>query len=280
MKMKMKKTTLGMMMAVTLFATSCLSEQQDLAPEEKTSSKATITLNLSAETQFGEQTRALNEENYRNTFAYTVRLLQDGNVLQTWTGPQSTLNKEIEIGQNNFYTVEAFYGNEHAASRDEFYVYGSSSFELKGKEQKSVNVRCYPTCGKLSVKFDESMDTYYDDYSVTYGGTQALGNEHVVWDKDDNEPWYVKLNSAGEKITYQINLIAKEEYAHVNADGSKQATGSYIGEITLLKPNQAHKLTIKPKYMSDGVGTFTLDISIDETTNNIEKNWIVPVEWL
>ena len=278
--MKMKKTTLGMMLGATLLATSCISEEQNLAPSEQTKSTAEIVLNLSADAQFGEQTRALNEESYRNTFAYTVRLLQDGKVLQTWTGPQSTLNKEIEIGPNNYYTVEAYYGTEYPASRNDFYVYGRTSFELKAKEQKSVNVPCYPTCGKLSVKFDEAMATYYDDYSVTYGGTQALGNEHIVWAKGDSEPWYVKLNSAGEKITYQINLTAKEEYAHVNADGSKQATGSYTGEITLLKPNQAHKLTVKPKYMSDGVGTFTLDITIDETTNNIEKNWTVPVEWL
>lgn len=277
--MKMKKTTLGIMAAV-LLATSCLSEEQNLAPEEKTSSKATITLNLSADTQFGEQTRALNEEDFRNTFAYTVRLLQGDNVLETWTGPQSTLNKEIEIGSNNSYTVEAFYGVEHAASRDEFYVYGSSSFNLKANDTKSINVICNPTCGKLSVKFDESMNDFYEDYSVTYGGTQALGNDHCVWAKGDVEPWYVKLNSSGEKITYRIDVTAKEDYAHVNADGTKSTTGSYTGEITLLKPNQAHTLTIKPKYMTDGVGTFSLSITIDEGTNDIKKNLTVPVEWL
>ena len=276
----MKKTTLGMMMAATLLATSCLSEEQNLEPKNEGSQKGKIVLNLSAETNFNEQTRALNEEDYRNTFAYTVRLLQDGNVLETWTGPQSTLNKEIEIGQNNDYTVEAFYGTEYPASRNNFYVYGTSSFNLKANDQKTVNLYCYPTCGKLVVKFDETMDKYYEDYSVTYGGTKALGNEHVVWAKNDNEPWYVKLDSDGEKISYKIDLTAKEEYAHVNADGSKQTRGSYSGEITLLKPNQAHKLTIKPKYMSDGVGTFSLNITIDEGTNDIVKDWEVPVTWL
>lgn len=277
--MKMKKTTLGMMMAATLLASSCLSEEQNLEPKNEGSQKGKIVLNLSTETNFDEQTRALNEADFRNTANYTVQLLQGTNVIETWRGPQSNLEFERTIGSNNSYTIKAFYGTEEKASRNTFYVEGSTSFILAADDEKEVNVNCAPTCGKISAVFDNAMATYYDDYSIEYSGTQALGSEKLTWAKNDTDPWYVLLKDGGEEISYTLTLKAKEAYQHVDKDGNKSATGTATGKFT-LKRNEAHKLTVKPNYTPNENGTFTLTITIDETVNDRHVNIEVPVEWI
>lgn len=277
--MKMKKTTLGVMMAAALLATSCLSEQQNLEPKNEGSKKGKIVLNLSTQTSFDEQTRALNEADYRNTANYTVQLLQGTTVIETWRGPQSNLEFERTIGSNNSYTIKAFYGTEEKASRSTFRVEGSASFILNADDEKEVNVNCAPTCGKISAAFDNAMATYYDDYNIEYAGTEALGSEKLAWAKNDTEPWYVLLKEGGEEISYTISLKAKEAYQHIDKDGNKSETGVATGKFT-LKRNEAHKLTVKPNYIPNENGTFTLTITVDETTNDRVVPIEVPVEWI
>ena len=275
----MKKTTLGMMLATTLLATSCLSEEQGLEPKNEEGQKGKIVLSLSADASFNEQTRAVNEANYRNTANYTVQLLQGNTVLETWTGPQTTLEYERTIGSNNSYTVKAFYGTESKASRDGFRVEGSTSFILGADEEVPVNVNCAPTCGKISAAFDNSMSTYFDDYSITYSGTEALGTETLTWAKNDTEPWYVLLKEGGEQISYTVTMKVKDQYVHVDGSGNKLTTATGSGRFTLER-NKAHKLTVKPAYTANADGTFSLTITVDESTNDRIVPISVPVEWI
>lgn len=277
--MQMKKTMLCMMLGATVLATSCLSEDQDFAPvQEQGSEKGQLVLKLSAGANFSQQTRALNEDDYRNTNNYTVQLLQDERVLMECKGSEIAENLPKELNPGN-YTVKAFYGEELNYSRDKFYVVGSKDFNIAKGDKSTVNVNCLPTCGKLSVVFDSEMATYYDLYNVQYSGAAAFSGNTLAWTKTDTEPWYVKLKAEGETLTYTINLTAKEEYAPSDAQGNKQTSGTVTGTFT-LKRNQAHRLTVKPNYIPTSEGGLSVTIEIDDTVNEIDKTIEVPVEWI
>ena len=237
-------------------------------------------MNLEAEAGFESQTRALNENNYTNTANYNVKIINNANdniIVDCKASELSAyLPKTVQIGT---YTVKATYGNEHPASRDEFFMTGSSTVRVNAKEEKTVNVTCSPTCGKVSVQFASDMATYYEDYSVSFSGTSALGSNKFSWAKTDTEPWYIKLNEAGETVNYTISLTAKPDYMHKGEDGSSQATGVATGSFKLYR-NKAHKLSIKPNYTPTTEGGMSLTITIDESTNDHEITWDVPVTWI
>jgi len=280
--MKTKHTLLFLMMGASMLG-ACVSEDQDLAPnlsQTGVAKKGRLTVNLNSNARFDVTTRALNEANYRNTNNYTVQIFKSGSdaPLMTCLGSELTTNlpKELEIGS---YVVTASYGTESKASRSDFRVEGSKTFTIEADKDASVNVDCAPTCGKVSVAFDSGMATYYDNYSVTFGGTQALGSETFEWAKADTEPWYVQLGTSAETINYTISLTAKSEYAITDAAGNKQTTGTVTGTFQLER-NKAQKLIVKPNYVAPTEGGITITIIIDDSVNERQETITVPVSWV
>ena len=277
MKIKQLLFTLGIATPVAL--ASCSSEKDfDLTPV-KDKAQGSLILNLQAEAGFESQTRALTEANYRNTANYNVKIINsnDNAIVDCKASELSTyLPKTVNIGT---YTILATYGTEHAASRNEFFMTGSTTVRVKANEENPVNVTCSPTCGKVSVQFASDMATYYSDYKVSFSGTKALGTNTFDWTKTDTEPWYIKLNEGGETVNYTINLTAKEDYMHKGEDGNSLATGVATGSFKLDR-NKAHKLSIKPNYTPTTEGGMSLTITIDESTNDHEITWDVPVTWI
>ena len=153
---------------------------------------------------------------------------------------------------------------------------GITEGTIKGAKQEEVAVTCTPTCGRLKVAFDEDMVTYFDNYEVTFTGTEALGTNTISWLKDDTEPWYVKLNKSGEKLTFTVTTTTKDAY--LNSD-NKDKVSTKDGSFTLSR-NHAYKLNIKPNYTPTAMGDIEIDITIDETTNDKPVDIEVPIEWL
>ena len=278
MVMKQKKLFFCVGLSVISLFTSCLSEEHDidLNPSNGTKEQGVLDFNLSAATNF-DQTRALNENDYRNTQNYNVKVINvaNENVILECKASQlsSNLPKKVDIGS---YRVEAYYGTERDASRTEFYMFGDAVATIKAKEQKTVTVNCAPTCGKVSVSFDSQMATYYSDYIVTFGGTKKLGAKTFAWSKSDSEPWYIALDKSGETISYSINLTTKDEYL---PEGATTNTGVATGTFTLER-NKAHKLTISPNYKPTTDGGVKVSIVIDDSTNDKNITWEVPVTWI
>lgn len=280
--MKAKQLILCMSLGITpaLFY-SCTSEDHDFGQPGGNQS-GTLSIELSNDTQFETQRtgRALNEETYKNAANYTVRLVNatNDNVLFecNYNDLSNYLPKTLEIGT---YRVEASYGIERAFSRNEFLCCGASTFTIQAKEEKRVNVKVSPTCGKLSVAFDSEMATYFDDYSVDFSGTAAMGATSCAWAKADTEPWYVALGDKGETVKYTIHLTAKDDYLHSDADGNTSKEARVEGTFQLER-NKAHKLTVRPNYTPTTDGALSITITVDDTTNDHEITWEVPVTWI
>jgi len=276
--MKKEQFFIFMGLGVMSFFTSCQSEDHDfdLNPSGGTKEQGSLVLNLNASTNFAE-TRALNENDYRNTSNYNVKIVNVANenvILECKASElSSNLPKTVDIGS---YRIEASYGTERDASRSEFYMFGDAVTTIKAKEQKTVSVNCSPTCGKVSVAFDSEMATYYSDYNVVFGGTKKLGTKTCSWSKTDSEPWYIALDKSGETVSYTINLTTKDEYL---PEGSSTNTAIATGTFTLER-NKAHKLTIRPNYQPTTDGGVKVTIVIDDSTNDKNITWEVPVTWI
>lgn len=274
--MKQKQLIFCMGLSAIALLASCNERELDLNPNSGSREQGTLVLNLNASTDF-DQTRAVDESAYSSTNNYDVRVINasNENVILECKASQLNANlpKTVEIGS---YRVEASYGTERDASRNEFFMYGDAVVTVKSKEEKEVTVNCTPTCGKISVEFDPDMSTYYTEYNVTFGGTKKLGKNTISWSKTDTEPWYVGLDKEGETVTYTLSLTTKEDYV---PQGNETNTGIVTGTFTLER-NKAHKLTIKPNYIPTTEGGMRLTITIDDTTNDKEITWEVPVTWI
>lgn len=274
-KVKTTKLTLGLAVLLASVLVSC---SQDVNFESPASNaEGLLVLKLKANADFLVNTRAVDESSYENVDNYDVLVLdKDGNTKLSCKGSElaSKMPLTMPIGS---YTVRASYGTELKASRDGFYVFGETVGTIKSEQREPVTVECIPTCGRISVSFADDMSTYFADYNVVFTGTEALGDETISWLKDDTEPWYVKLNGDvdGESINFTITTTTKDEYLNDNKEQVDTKTGTFK-----LSRNKAYKMNIKPTYTSTSTGDLSIEVEIDETTNDIPVDIDVPVTWL
>lgn len=264
---KMKSTILSCMIGVSLIMASC-SSGEDTPIENGTGS---IQLSVNTNTTFGTTTtRAVNESAYANTDDYTVQILQNDDEIESFRYGDRSSTYKLDNGN---YTLKAYYGTESNASRNSFYVVGSTNFVVNGNTQP-ISVDCYPTCGKMIVDFDSKMANYFSDYYVTFETeTLAASDGAVTWAKADTDPWYLKLNDAGETVTATIHYIIN------GATESKSTTLTYPDNDNPVKmtPGKSWTLHIAPK---DGNGALSITITIDESTNDKEYDVVVPSDWV
>lgn len=210
-------------------------------------------------------TRALNETDYTNTGNYTVEILQEEKVIESFLYKDRADSYSLPNGN---YILKAFYGEEKAASRNEFHVEGTKSFSVEGnKGDAAVSVDCYPTCGKAAVIFADNMADFFSEYYVVYE-TEAVKAEggNVTWGKDDTEPWYLKLNSKGETVKATIHLTRADN-----------GTTSSMEKKYDMKPGKSWTMSIAAK---DGSGGLGITITIDESTTDHVEDITVPSEWI
>lgn len=268
--MNTKKWIMGIALCTGVFLASCTSDEGLDTPAK--SEQGQLTLKLSSGAEFQEEnTRAVNLDTYKNTDNYTVKVYDKDNVERlSCKGSELAQNMPLTLSIGS-YKVVASYGKEHDASRNEIYVEGTAAGTVKaGNKNEQVNVTCIPTCGRISVNFESEMANYFSDYNVEFKGTKALGTKTIAWAKSDTEPWYVKLEESGETLTFTITATPKDEYS---------SEGTWSGTFQ-LKRNKAYKMNVKPSPIIPGTGNIDLEVTIDETVVDIEKDIEVPITWI
>lgn len=277
----MKKNTIFMCLSLGLAAmlTSCSFDNKFEAEElGETGQTGKLTLDVASGVEFATGTRAVDESTYQNTDNYTVNITDDkGN--SKFSGTFATLKTrlplELDLGS---YNISAEYGTEYPASRDAFKVVGTNTFTIQAAKTVETSVECTPTAGKVLVEFDPSMAKYCDLYDVDFSGTAALGNNVAHWAKDDTAPYYLAISEAGETVNYTIHLTAKADYAGMN--GEEKVTNATASGSFSLQRNKAKKLTVKPNYTPTTDGGLTIEVSIDDSTNDKPITIEVPVTWI
>lgn len=252
--------------SMLLFA-SC--SKDDATNVAEPNGSGTISLSVAADAGF-KSSRAVNESEYTKTDNYTVKILQGEEELASFLYKDKAASYKLDNGN---YTLKAFYGEELPASRDKFYVVGTKEFTVSGNDV-AVNVDCEPTCGKLIVNFDSKMADFFSDYYVTYE-TKALtvASQTCKWAKDDKEPWYVKLDAAGEAVKATVHYTVKDS----DKERTQVLTYKTNDGGDKMLPNKSWTLNISPK---DNNGSLSITITIDENTNDKPIEIVVPTDWL
>lgn len=273
MKKKQKQILHGLVVLMGMTFMSC-SQGTELTPDDSRA-QGRLTLILESNTDFLGTTRAVNENQYKNIDNYDVVVLDKNNIEKLNCKASEITNKmpiTLPIGS---YTVKAFYGTEKPYSRNEFYVYDEEQGTIQAEGNHTVSLTCEPTCGKVSVAFEEGMSTYFSEYKVLFKGTEAMGTDVVKWEKNDTDPWYIKLNEGGETVQFEIHVTTKDGFVNPNQEKDAVKVGSFK-----LNRNKAYKMNVNCTHTPTGEGAVDLDITIDETTNDKKVEIEVPTDWL
>lgn len=254
------KILVGVLSGIGLFA-SCSSDTEELLNESGT---GFVSFSIQANAGF-QTTRTIDENDYENVDNYTVQILQGNKIVgDSCEWEYSKLPDEIEL-PNGEYTLKAFYGKEEAVSSTAPYVEGTKDFEVSSNLQ-NVKVSCKPTSAKVSVTFDEKMDEYFSDYSVTIT-TKALTNGQI-WSKDDSEDIYYLKVEEKEQIEMAISLTNKE------TEKSFKST-----KTCTVSPGDYKNYTIAPKASESSDGSLSITISFNDETTDHEVDITIPADW-
>ena len=248
-------------LAGTALFSACSSEADEVINE---AGKGYVSLSVQADAGF-QTTRAASEA-YEDVNNYTVQILQDDKVVEDCEWEYSKVPEEIELPNGN-YTLKAFYGEDKAVSSDEPYVEGTKDFEVKANGQK-VTVDCYPTSAKVAVTFDEKMNDYFSDYSVSIK-TKAL-TKGQTWEKADSEDIYYLKVEKNEQIEMTVSLTNKK------TEEEFPSTKKYT-----LSPGEYKNYIIAPKASEDeeGNGSLSVTITFNDKTTNHEVDITIPADW-
>ena len=251
------------MLSIGALVAACSSEEE--MNQSATQGKGLVRLALNVGTDF--QTRAITESDYTDLANYTVQILKEGRVVDgcEWAGDE--IPQDLIELSNGTYTVLAFTGEDYkgvGATTEGMYVEGSSTFNINAN-QISVSAECIPQCARMTVVFDSKMADYFNDYSVTFSGTTALGSTTYMWKKDFTDPVYMAVTGT-ETITATINLTDKES-----------KIGTPIVRTYEVSAAKAVKMNIVPTVQGGNVG---ISIEIDDSTNDIPIDIEIPSNWL
>ncbi len=241
---------------------ACSSEEDEVRISD---GKGLVKIGLT--TDAGFQTKAVTESDYTNKDNYTIQILKNGTLVSgmEWNYTEIPSDGLIEL-TNGAYVLKAFYGEEYnvAATRDGLYMVGEKIFNVNG-DQQDLNVTCKPVQAKIVVVFDEKMDDYFSDYSVSFQ-TKELGSvSKAFWEKDDKDPLYLKVDEKGEAVVVNFSLTKKDGAA------AKIDARSYT-----LKPLDMKTITIAPVLVTGDLG---ITIEVDKGTNDVPVDVIVPADW-
>lgn len=269
--MRKQSGLLGVMLMVGIMLLSC-SQNMGLGDSAEYE-QGELMVALKANARFDE--RGAVESAYENTDNYTVVVTdKDGVKKMECKGSEISYQLPLPLSMGS-YKVQAYYGTEHDASRDEFFVYGEAEGNIEPGVPENVLLTCVPTCGRITVSFGDLMDTFFSDYHVTFTGTEALGTKTIAWERGDTRPWYVKLNEGGETVSFAISTTTHEEFVN----GNQQTIATQKGSFKLHR-NKAYKMNIAPNYNPAGVGNVSITITVDDSTNDIPVDIEIPVDWV
>lgn len=242
---------------------SCSSESDPVIE----SGEGGITLALTAETGF-QSTKAVNEEDYTKVDGYTVQIYKDGVSSPIVNETLADFKAEVEKDEkklyrlsNGAYTLKAFYGENKPVSTSSMFVYGEQAFSVNNNSE-AVAITCKPACARVKVVFASSMEDHFSDYSVVFE-TKALGESTFTWKKSQTDPAYLIVDK-GESVKATINLT------------SKAGKTSSVSKTYVLSPAMAQVINVKPVIASGNIG---IEITIDETTNDIPVDIVIPSDW-
>ena len=164
-----------------------------------------------------------------------------------------------------------------------FYVEGSANFEVTESDVNEgktvpVTVVCQPKCSRVSVAFGNVMDNYFSDYYVTFqSATLTSSQATVVFGKDEDSPYYLKMNG-DEEVKAIIHVVRKSDSRWTEFERTQTlANGkSWTLKIDAKEPDTQSPGVQQPEDVDATIG---LLITIDDSTVDKSEVIVVPNDW-
>lgn len=233
-----------------------------------------LRLDIEAATDFETMTRAIDEDEYKNTDNYTIKITNVSTSGVAYDGKLSDMELPMSLTVGA-YNVVAYYGEEFkdaASTTEGFYVEGTATIQINSGDNATAKVICNPaTAAKVTVVYDKALDEYFSDYETTFETAALTANSAVAkWLKTDTDPLYLKVNN-NEKITGTLSFTPK-------SDSNVKAQTMTIDPT--LSPGQWYEVTVKPKESTSTDGTLNLTITISSEVKTEEIDITIPADWV
>ena len=232
--------------------------------ENMTQGQSAVMLDFGTELTYGNQTKATDTRTvdvtpYKDVKNYTVELIKNGIVQNTYNYGTMNLKNDIEPGT---YTFKAYFGENVSAAWDALYVEGSKEFTAEKGRVTKVQFVCTPANAKVKVVYTPEFSQYYSDCTINVTTKyQATPFAMTKADADQNKEAYFKVDATETAMTLAFDLKDKQ--------GISVTPKSFGPQTVNVKARDFLTLTVKPNVVDVQVGkiegiTVTVDNGLTE----------------
>lgn len=255
---------------LSLVFTSCMSDNQ-ITPTGSMSLTSldadTTSLHIGNN---GKVTRtSLSDElsSFLDVSDYTVQILDEAEKVVDEYKRYESMPSTIELPEGSFI-LKAFKGSDKAASFENPYFEGRTSFVVRDQMNTSVGVTCTLANARVTIESTPDFDKIYSDYTVDFS-TDYIEEEDSVngsftVNKGEERPLYLRTGQDGTDVGITVYVKKPEE---------TEFTAFYVSEPLKLEPRQSVRVLLSLSETNQGIG---IDVMLDDTLTKLSITTEIP----
>lgn len=198
---------------------------------------------------------------------YTVQILDEAEKVVDEYKRYESMPSTIELPEGSFI-LKAFKGSDKAASFENPYFEGRTSFVVRDQMNTSVGVTCTLANARVTIESTPDFDKIYSDYTVDFS-TDYIEEEDSVngsftVNKGEERPLYLRTGQDGTDVGITVYVKKPEE---------TEFTAFYVSEPLKLEPRQSVRVLLSLSETNQGIG---IDIMLDDTLTKLSITTEIP----
>lgn len=198
---------------------------------------------------------------------YTVQILDEAEKVVDEYKRYESMPSTIELPEGSFI-LKAFKGSDKAASFENPYFEGRTSFVVRDQMNTSVGVTCTLANARVTIESTPDFDKIYSDYTVDFS-TDYIEEEDSVngsftVNKGEERPLYLRTGQDGTDVGITVYVKKPEE---------TEFTAFYVSEPLKLEPRQSVRVLLSLSETNQGIG---IDVMLDDTLTKLSITTEIP----
>lgn len=190
---------------------------------------------------------------------FIIQVLKDG---ATYTWYYYDDMPDIVNLKSGEYTIKASKGTNPAIAFSSPYYEGTEDIEIIQTQQTDVDISCALANAMLSLSFSEDFDKVYPDYQLILTTKYWTSDEYFTVSKGDSRDVYFYPADMG------MALILKRY--------DNEIFSYSLPNIEDVEARNRYNISFDVDYEDDAA----IEVTIDETTNDITDSYVVSDSWL
>lgn len=218
----------------------------------------------------GEVTRSSSSDEFSaflDVSDYTVQILDEAEKVVDEYKRYESMPSTIELPEGSFI-LKAFKGSDKAASFENPYFEGRTSFVVRDQMNTSVGVTCTLANARVTIEstpdFDKIYSDYIVDFSTDYIEEEDSVNGSFAVSKGEERPLYLRTGQDGTDVGITV---------YVKKPGETEFTAFYVSDPLKLEPRQSVRVLLSLSETNQGIG---IDIMLDDTLTKLSITTEIP----